>query len=351
MTDKIIINAVGDIIAGDHPLYLGIGVRTLAEKGVCFFEHVEGLLKDSNITFGNLESVLFDDFKKKRYANRILRGDVGFVKQLDQAGFGLLNIANNHIQQHGNRAFHSTIEILKQNDIDIIGNESFHPYIATSGDRKVAFYGYSMRPEQHADEIIYSMPDQDKMVSDIIKVRDDVDYLVISLHWGDEYVSCPSNAQKELAHKLIDNGANVIIGHHPHVLQGIEKYGDGIIAYSLGNFVSDMCQDNSKRTIVLRLILGLNSIDYEVVPCVINDTYQPVPLKGEEKNKALRMFDELSDFPNLSDSEYQRDVDRTVGEFRSEYKKFLRNNWHKYPMESLVMILSKFVLRRLGIRD
>jgi poly-gamma-glutamate capsule biosynthesis protein CapA/YwtB (metallophosphatase superfamily) len=77
------------------------------------------------------------------------------------------------------------------------------------------------------------------ILEDVRAVRQQVDLVVVSLHWGVEYVDQPSKAQREMAHRLIDEGVDLILGHHPHWLQGLEVYHDKLIAYSLGNFIFD----------------------------------------------------------------------------------------------------------------
>lgn len=96
------------------------------------------------------------------------------------------------------------------------------------------------------------------------------------MHWGDEYINLPSIFQIYFAHDIIDAGADVIIGHYPHVLQPVEKYKGRIISYSLGNFVSDMCSETTKKSMILKIIFNQNQIKkVELIPIYINKNYQP----------------------------------------------------------------------------
>lgn len=344
----IVMGCVGDIIAGDHPLYWGIGVKNLIEKKHTFvFEYVEKIFSETDVVFGNLETVLSDRGENYSYKNSILRGSSNFVDQLKSAHLNVLNIANNHIQEHGKQALLGTIDLLKRNEINVIGIDDLQPQVITIKDFKLGFLGYSLRPEQYANKAIYSKGDEKEILSDICKAKERADCLIISLHWGEEYASFPSSWQIEFAHNLIKNGATIILGHHPHVLQGIEKYEGGIIAYSLGNFVSDMCQREAKKTIILKLILDNDYVNYEVIPCKINDNYQPVPLMGREKQEFLITFERLSRFSNISQKEYEKLVKNSLKRFRTEYYRFLIKNWHRYPIRNLVGILSDFIRRRL----
>lgn len=117
------IGAIGDIILGDHPLYYGIGVRSRIEKYHRNpFEFVAPVLKQYDIVIGNLETVLSDKkMAKKNYYSFQMRGRKDFTSFLKEAGINVVNIANNHILQHGFEAMEETIELLKKNNIHVVG--------------------------------------------------------------------------------------------------------------------------------------------------------------------------------------------------------------------------------------
>ena len=167
----IVMDAVGDIIAGDHPHFLGIGVGSAVKHGLYVFEHVEKVFTEADIVFGNLETVLSDYGKTNSYESLILRGRLGFIKQLKRAHFSVLNIANNHIQQHGEQCLFDTVSILQQNGIKVIGIDNLQPQIISSKGIKFGFLGYSLRPEQYSDEVIYSQGTKEKIVLDINKAK------------------------------------------------------------------------------------------------------------------------------------------------------------------------------------
>lgn len=216
----------------------------------------------------------------------MLRGNPYFVDQLKKSNFKVINIANNHIQQHGESPFYNTIDILKQNKIRIIGVDDLQPQIIESKGIKLGFFGYSLRPEENNSKVLYSQGNKKKIISDINIIKKKVDYIIISLHWGDEYINLPSISQINFAHDIIDAGADTILGHHPHVLQPVEKYKGGIIAYSLGNFVSDMCLEITKKSMILKIIFKQNQINkVELIPIYINNNYQPeISTNKESKN-------------------------------------------------------------------
>lgn len=133
--------------------------------------------------------------------------------------------------------------------------------------------------------------DIEENIKDIKLAKQHSDFVIISLHWGIENVFYPSPKQIDLAHKLIDSGATIILGHHPHVVQGIEKYKNGLIAYSLGNFQfdpSDSYSPNS-QSFILTIELTKNGLeDYNITPVKIGSDFIPVP--AVEEQEEIRQF-------------------------------------------------------------
>jgi len=348
MNSQIILSAVGDIIPGDHPLYFGVGTKSLINKNKKFiFEFVGKFLSKSEIVFGNLETIISDTNISHKYKNLIMRGNPNFIQQIKGAHFNILNIANNHIQQHGLKPMTETIDILKKNNIKIIGMDKLQPQIIVCENIKFGFLGYSLHQEQFGNKTFYSYGNKKKFLSDVTKLKPQIDYLIISLHWGNEYIEIPSKNQIELAHQLIDSGVNVILGHHPHVLQPIEKYHHGIIAYSLGNFVSDMCQEKTKQSIILNILFNKKKdIEFEVIPIYINKNYQPEPAENIRKQNILSIVNNQEHFL-LSQKDYQKKLKHCLKKNRHEYKIFLLKTFYKFPIKNLLGILSSTIKRKI----
>jgi len=334
---------------GDHPHFLGIGVRSIIErKKIFIFEKIVDLLSQGDIVFGNLETVLSDYRKKNSCESLILRGNPKFVNQLKDSNFKILNIANNHIQQHGNSPFYNTIDILKQNKIKIIGVDNLQPQIIESKGIKMGFFGYSLRPEEYASKVLYSHGNKKKIIADINRIKRKVDYIIISLHWGDEYINLPSISQINFAHDIIDAGADIILGHHPHVVQPVEKYKEGIIAYSLGNFVSDMCSEITKKSIILKIIFNQNQTNkIELIPVYINKDYQPEISTNKEVKKYPYNLLQTEELLNLVKSiNYKDTLKDCVRKDRYGYFKFLIRNFYKFSIPVLYKIIYNAIKRR-----
>jgi len=157
-----------------------------------------------------------------------------------------VNLANNHIMDYGEEAFLKTVDYLTANSIGFFGagnkkNNYNNPYIFGFEDKKIALLGYSC-PSTHAvfggdTSNGSALLDMDAIIKDIDSCRRDVDMVIVSLHWGDEEIMHPKPTDVNKAHRLIDAGADMIYGHHAHVMQSVEIYKGKYIFYGVGNFL------------------------------------------------------------------------------------------------------------------
>jgi poly-gamma-glutamate synthesis protein (capsule biosynthesis protein) len=204
------------------------------------------ILKNSDIVFGNLEGPASDKGvdSKNLYSFRM---NPSVVPALKGAGFDVLSLANNHIADWGREAFIDTMNRLKENEIYYIGagfneTEAETPVIIEKYNIKIGYLAFTDKGPNHlkAGENPGILLASNPRFKEIIKnASTQVDHLVVSFHFGEEYKKVHDKRQEFLAHTAIDNGARIIIGHHPHVTQDFEVYKNGFIAYSLGNFIFD----------------------------------------------------------------------------------------------------------------
>lgn len=242
-------------------------------------------LKKSDILFGNLEGPISD--KGKDLGNLYsFRARPKTLIALKKAGFDALSVANNHIGDWGKDAFEDTLVRLKQNKILAVGGgtnaaDATQPKIIKANGLKIGFLGFSdvgpnwIRATRDAAGILIA----DENLGGIIKEASlKTDALVVSFHFGEEYQKRHNKRQEVLSRAAINNGAKIVVGHHPHVAQDTEKYNGGFIAYSLGNFIFD--QNFSEDTMsgaVLGITLAKNgNIKSTAIRTIkINDFYQP----------------------------------------------------------------------------
>ena len=208
------------------------------------------------------------------------------VEGLSYVGFDVLSIANNHIWDWGSVALVQTADLLHSENIETVGagkdfNFANAPAIFTAHDLKIGYLGYTNLYAEsfsaHGGNPGVSDFNPEKIRDRIRDLKSQSDIVVVSLHWGEEYTPGPSEWQREFAHSLVDVGADFVIGHHPHVIQEIEHYKDGWIAYSLGNFVFD--QNFSEETtegLLLKAVLNRREIkEVQTVKIKISESFQP----------------------------------------------------------------------------
>ncbi|PCI19526.1 hypothetical protein COB64_03620 [Candidatus Wolfebacteria bacterium] len=278
---------VGDIM-------LDRGVKKSVDKNFdgdisALFKHMV-LLQSADILFGNLEGPVSD--KGTDLGNKYsFRMDPQALPALKNAGFDILSFANNHVGDWGRTAFEDTLERLKENNLLFAGagrnsKEAEEPRIITKNGITVGYLAFSdLGPSWIAAKgdtsgiLLANNPHFEEIISNAAA---QVDALVVSFHWGNEYKP-HSSRQTKLSHQAIDAGAKLIIGHHPHIIQDTEEYKNGIIAYSLGNFIFD--QHFSQATmegLLLDITLVKNPFTQEVsiqktnkFIVRLNEFYQP----------------------------------------------------------------------------
>ncbi len=256
-----------------------------------------GIFKKADIVFGNLEGPASDEGEDKHnlYSFRM---DPSVVPALKGAGFSVVSVANNHVGDWGRVAYGDTLDLLKENEILYTGGginsqEAEQPTIIEKYGMKIGYLGFSdVGPnwmgakENLAGLLLTNNPRFDEIISNASK---QVDYLVVSFHFGDEYQTIHNDRQEYLAHKAIDDGAKIIIGTHPHVVQDTENYKDGFIAYSLGNLIFDQYfSENTMQGMLLEIKLN-KSGNMTIVKNIVklNHAFQPetVVIGKEEKIK------------------------------------------------------------------
>ena len=203
-----------------------------------------------------------------------------FLSALTGGGIDIVSIANNHIFDYGPEGLFDTISYLDSVGVRHVGAgrnslEAHRAVIDTVRGREAAFlayYGGGESPGAGRTSPGVARRDPAQVRADIMHLRNEHSacYIIVLLHWGTENATTPDRAQVSFAHALIDAGADAVVGHHPHVLQGIERYGRGVIAYSLGNFVFGGNKRDTYNTGVLEIRLGDVGAEYAFIPVRID---------------------------------------------------------------------------------
>jgi len=272
---------VGDIMM-DRGVKMSIQ-KNFLDNQMFLFENME-YLKKADILFGNLEGPVSD--KGKDLGNLYsFRMNPETISTLDKAGFDVLSVANNHAGDWGQEAFEDTLARFEESNILAVGGglnetEAKRPKIINVNDLKIGFLGFSdvgpdwMKVEGEKPGILLTRSLD--FTETIRGASQQVDLLVVTFHFGDEYVEY-NERQEKLAHLAIDSGAKIIIGHHPHVEQATEFYNGGIIAYSLGNFIFDQYfSDKTMKGLMLEIEIEEKKIKQIIKKTVqLNQFYQP----------------------------------------------------------------------------
>jgi poly-gamma-glutamate synthesis protein (capsule biosynthesis protein) len=288
--DEFTIAAVGDIMLG------GRAEPYLREHGPAYpFKSVLPALSEADVVVGNLESPISTRGQAVKNKKFTLRAGPLAADALKEAGFRVVSLANNHAMDFGPLALQDTLAILSEKGILFSGAgmdlaDARAPALLKTGGRTLAFLSYSLTfpleffaaPARPGTAPGYA----DYVREDIRNVRSRADIVVVSFHWGAEVMFAAKDYQVALGHQAIDWGADLVLGHHPHVLQELEVYKGRLIAYSLGNFVFGSESNRTNESIILLCrFKGNTFVKAEAVPLDVNNyrvRYQPRVLTGAE---------------------------------------------------------------------
>ncbi|CAN7439427.1 CapA family protein [Rhizobacter sp. LjRoot28] len=206
-----------------------------------FFDDLARAMNGSEVVFGNFEGVALAERPLLPPDKIRMPVDPAWLPVLRRAGFNVLSLSNNHVFDFGRAAFEASRDRLRGAGFQVFGAgadvaEAAAVSVVRLDDLRVGFIGVtcdSTHPARDAGGAVLSLQAPD-LTARVAAARQGCDLLVVSVHWGDEHVAWPSPAQVRMARQLVEAGADVVAGHHAHVLQGCERYRHGVIAYGLG---------------------------------------------------------------------------------------------------------------------
>lgn len=326
INETLKIGAVGDICPGDKAI-MGLGVLSKTKKyGVEFpFDGLRNSLSGFDLLMGNFEGILSEKVIGSRPIQLTFCGQPDFGRALASVGFHVLNLANNHTLEHGSGIFQETIGYLENAGIRICGLRSkssefySEPVILSRKGKTIGILGYNwIGTERHpnADEFIAQVHDgivnyswhrdaaadrqlrelvsqrNVNVIQDIKRLKEKVDIVILAPHWGYEFVHYPPGGVILEARTFVDAGADMIIGSHPHVIQGKERYKDALIFYSLGNFIFDLRGKDLRYSVLLDISWSSKrDVSHCIHPLFINSQFQPELAKVREKKHILNIMD------------------------------------------------------------
>ena len=297
--ETVTVSFAGDCTLGG---YLGQGTgNTFREyydaNGIdFFFKNVRGIFEKDDITFVNLEGPLtnYPIVVEKEFP---ISGIPEYADILSGGSIEVCNMTNNHIFDCGQNGFDETAALLTEREIQYCG-EGYSARLTRNGIQ-VSCLGY--RGQVNSKEV------QDKIQNDIETEREaGADVICVMFHYGEESVNYSNGTQEGISHFAIDAGADIVVGSHPHVIQGIEKYNGKVICYSMGNFSFGANRNPSdKDTYIFQQTFVKNpdgTVEYgesKVIPCRLSEmtdrnTYQPTPYTGEDAERVLERLRQYS---------------------------------------------------------
>lgn len=298
-TSSVTISFVGDLMC-HSPQFKFAQVSNDSFDFKPVFREIKKYLTEADLTIGNLETTISG--KERRYSGYPLFNSPGeYLEALKDAGFDILLTANNHSLDRGKKGVLKTIDMIKNNGMESIG--SYHSQHDRDSIRgfdingiKIAIlsYTYGLNGNYMAKngKFLVNVIDTTLMKQDILNARNkNADVILVYFHFGDEYQRKPNSFQKEIVKRAVDYGADLIIGSHPHVIQPFEyfssnknKIGNGLIAYSLGNFISNQRWRYSDAGVILNLTITKNISTQDIK--LTNETIIPTwVFKGKVENK------------------------------------------------------------------
>lgn len=263
-----------------------------------FFRNVKPVFEADDLTIVNMEGTLTQEETRadKLYA---FKADPEYAKILTEGDVEAVNLANNHTYDYGEKSYTDTIAALDAEGVLSFGND--RTALVEIKGTKVGLVGtYELRDhmgcEQEMKDNIASLKEQGAKV------------IIATFHWGEERENIPNETQVALAHSAIDNGADLVLGHHPHVLQGIEEYKGKNIVYSLGNFCfGGNSAPSDMDTMIFQQTFTIEDGELQkdnvtnIIPCKISsayaegyNNYQPTPMEGAEGEAIFARIKEYS---------------------------------------------------------
>ncbi len=288
----------GDVMLARH-------VQEIQERQSDFtsaFSNIADYFRQADLAVVNLESPLTDQSPYPK-AGFIFKAKPENIAGLKAAGIDAVFLANNHFGDAGLYGMDFTLQILPKNKIEFVGagqnkSQAYQGKIITIGDLRVGLVNQSYNVPYYAatdKRPGIAVLDLKRLEQGILALKNKgADIIVASLHGGIEYVRDPNQEQIAFAHTAIDAGADVVIGHHPHWIQTIEKYKGKYIFYSLGNLIFDQnwSQETSEGLVVAVKIKNKEIAGFELKPVIIEDNFRPRFANRQEAEQILAGIDQ-----------------------------------------------------------
>jgi poly-gamma-glutamate synthesis protein (capsule biosynthesis protein) len=292
--------AGGDVIGG-------FGVSSVvASMGSGLFKSVAPSFEKSDFGFVNLESPLTTGGDAQGWKDVVIKGNPDLAPAMAESGINVVTMANNHAGDMGDSGLLDSIDYCEQNDIAVVGvgkdlKEAQGGAVLKNEDgTKVAFLGFSdVLPVGYPATSTSPGTSPGRANIDAVKraiktAKKKADFVVVGWHWNFEYKRAPSYLEESEGKAAVDAGADIVIAHHPHLLDGVEAYHGGLIVYSLGNLVFSGFSGETAETVLVRAKVSADGIDAQLIPVVGGGSGVPSLAKGSQADGILQRVQGLS---------------------------------------------------------
>ncbi len=336
------IRIVGDTCFSDSDFDQGFGIGSQLKNNNDILSQISK--NQGDIWLGNLECVVSDTTENKTGVNNFRISEEEFLKstQLD-----IYSVANNHSMQHGHEAFRNTLTAVEKVGKHVGSVDQKH-IIINHKDTTYGIISFSLRNEVFYNPALYWLsPDFSEIESEYDQIKK-TQVKIAYIHWGNEFINYPNVEQKRFAHLLIDIGFDLIIGTHPHVLQGYEVYKGKYIFYSIGNFLFNMSSQSTKFSVVVNVDYLNNikvSYDYIYIKNGIPDFVSVESVPTEYRFETINSLIYLTDDNEI----YYAKMFKERAKYQIENRLWILKTLHKHKFSDIVEIVTSFIKRKIKI--
>ncbi len=297
----VTVAAVGDMIFDRR-----VKALISAQGGVAPLAKVAARLRRADVTIGNLESNLSASGSPAPGKDVTFRGHPKGIVGLKASGFDFVALGNNHVLDYGAASLRDTLAALDQAGIEHAGagmnrSAAWKPAVVKRNGATIAFLSFSqILPANFVATdsrpgLARGRGNSDAVASAIRAAKARYDYVIVSFHWGVEYEDYANGDQVHDARRAVDAGADMVLSHHPHVIQGVEIYKRKLIAYSLGDFVFDHYSRKTGEAFILNAQLGPDGVAGVIAtPVYLNSSGAPAVVTGSEASTILKRLKQIS---------------------------------------------------------
>lgn len=338
------ITLTGDINLTDNDFDSGFGVGSQIKKGINPFVDIP--MKDTDIWIGNFEGVTAYVSKNSGVKRNAFRIEPQYLKKLNNCNY--YNVSNNHAMQHGSEAYKEMIYNLESLDSKVFGDSIKKSQIFEHLGLHLSVTGFCLRKENFGEKPCYWYNPEVNEIKEEVDSLKECDFKIAYIHWGCEYIDRPYNEQVKFAHLLIDLGFDLIVGLHPHLLQGYEDYKGKRIYYSIGNFVFNKEWEPFRYGALVHVNIEKDKpiITHSYVridnsfPKIIDENYVPTQYRFSYLNSLIKFNESYEEYAKLCISKYKeyRKINR---------KQIIKGFVRMKPSDSFSIILD-FVKRKLN---